>query len=103
MDGNTSRPYLSCERCNAVPAGWLCSPTVLPSVCARRAGSTGRLYISYVRCSAYAAINVRRKSQQHLQALSLGRATRWQRHAVVPEVFADYATINVRMMSLQYA
>ena len=52
--------------------------------------------------TVHAAINARRKSEQHLQALSLVRATRWQRYAVVPEVSTDYAAINVRRKSQQH-
>jgi len=50
----------------------------------------------------HSAITVSRKSQPHLQALSLVRATRWQRRAIAPDVSTDYAAINVRRKSQQH-
>jgi len=44
----------------------------------------------------YAAINVRSRSQQRLQALSLSRAMRLQRHAFVLDVITDYTATNGR-------
>ena len=44
----------------------------------------------------HSAINVSRKNQQHLQALSLVRATRRQRLAIAPDVSTDCAAIDVR-------
>jgi len=50
----------------------------------------------------HSAINVSRKNQQHLQALSLVRATRRQRLAIAPDVSTDCAAIDVRRKSQQH-
>ena len=43
----------------------------------------------------YAAINVRRKSEQHLQVLFVLRAMRWQRHAIMPDDTTGHTAIKV--------
>jgi len=52
--------------------------------------------------TGHAAITVHRKSQQHLQALTLLRATRSQRYSIEPDVIGNYATVDVCRKSQQH-
>jgi len=50
----------------------------------------------------YVAINVSSRSQQHLQAMSLLRARRLQRHANVRDVITVYAAISMHRKRRQH-
>ena len=58
--------------------------------------------IAPVVMTEYVAVNVRSRRQQRLQALSLLRAMRAQRHAIVRDVIFVYAAINMHRKSQQH-